>query len=103
VPVSQKAQGESAVYRSPDFKDKLYDRLEPHLATMKDMLINSYKKFANLPALGTNGLMQERSSRTSRESPPLSLSPTKRHSSARIRSAALLLAKGFLMCLKASG
>lgn len=28
VPVSQKKEGESAIYRSPIFKDKLHDRPE---------------------------------------------------------------------------
>jgi len=59
VPVTQKKEGESAVYRSPAFKDKLYDRPEPHIATLKDVFINCYKKFANNPALGNDFFKQE--------------------------------------------
>jgi long-chain acyl-CoA synthetase len=58
VPVSQKKEGESAIYRSPIFKDKLHDRPEENIVTLKDVFINSYKKFANNPALGRNFFIQ---------------------------------------------
>lgn len=53
-PITQKHEGQSAIYRSPIFKDKLIDRPAPNLGTMKDIFINSSKKYADLPALGTN-------------------------------------------------
>ena len=56
VPITPKPQGESAIYRSPAQKDKLVDRPEPNLGTMKDILVNSCKKYASLPALGTDSL-----------------------------------------------
>lgn len=59
VPVTQKLPGESAIYRYPDFRDKLFDRFEDNLRTMKDVLINSATKFANSPCLGKPQLMQE--------------------------------------------
>jgi len=59
VPVSQKAEGESAIYRNPLTKDKLYDRPEPALGTMKDIILNSYKLYGNCQALGTSHKMKE--------------------------------------------
>lgn len=53
VPVTPKVDGESPVYRFPDFRDRLLDRPEDNLHTMKDVLINSARKFAKEPALGT--------------------------------------------------
>jgi hypothetical protein len=53
VPVTHKVEGESAIYRFPQFKDKLFDRYEDGTRTMKDVFLNSYKQYANLPALGT--------------------------------------------------
>lgn len=52
VPVTQKPEGESAIYRNPSSKDKLYDRPEPALGTMKDIILNSYKLYGKNPALG---------------------------------------------------
>lgn len=52
VPVTQKIPGESAIYRFPQFKDKLFDRFEDNLRTMKDVLINSYIKYGQQDALG---------------------------------------------------
>lgn len=52
-PVSEKKEGETPVYRFPDFKNGLIDAPEKHLKTMKDILINSSKKYANRNALGT--------------------------------------------------
>lgn len=66
VPVTPKIQGESAIYRSPQFKDKLCDGLG-NLKTMKELLINSGKQYGNLPALGMSGNMQELSLRTKEE------------------------------------
>lgn len=62
TPISPKKEGESAIYRSPIFKDKLHDRPEPHIATLKDVFINCYKKFGEKPALGNDCLRQEQSS-----------------------------------------
>lgn len=59
VPVTQKKEGESAIYRNPLTKDKLYDRPEPALATMKDILLNSYKQYGNYPALGKSYMIKE--------------------------------------------
>jgi long-chain acyl-CoA synthetase len=53
VPVTHKVEGESAIYRFPDFRDKLFDRPEDALYTMKDVLIHSAHKYAQQPALGT--------------------------------------------------
>lgn len=53
VPVTQKQAGESPVYRAPEHKDKIHSYLSPNLSTMKDVLINSFKVHAKLPALGT--------------------------------------------------
>lgn len=53
IPITPKVDGESPVYRFPDFSDKLLDRPEDTLHTMKDVLINSARKFAKEPALGT--------------------------------------------------
>jgi long-chain acyl-CoA synthetase len=57
VPIGPKKEGESAIYRSPTFKDKLHDRPEEHIVTLKDVFINCYKKFANNPALGNKFFM----------------------------------------------
>jgi long-chain acyl-CoA synthetase len=57
VPVSQKKEGESPIYRLPEHKHKLLDRPEEHLGTMKDVLINTHKKYGNNQALGQNLLM----------------------------------------------
>jgi hypothetical protein len=46
VPVTAKVDGESAIYRFPDFKDKLLDRFQDELKTMKDIFINSAKVYA---------------------------------------------------------
>jgi hypothetical protein len=46
VPITPKVDGESPVYRYPTFRDKLLDRPEENLFTMKDVLINSANKFA---------------------------------------------------------
>lgn len=59
VPVTQKQDGESAIYRSPLAKDKLFDRPEPALGTMKDIILNSYKLYANNPALGKSYMIKE--------------------------------------------
>ena len=58
VPVTQKPQGESAIYRHPAYKDKILGRPEEHLATMKDCLLNSFKKYSQNPCLGTNIMIQ---------------------------------------------
>ena len=42
-PVTQKPEGESAIYRNPFTKDKLYACPAPGLETMKDIIINSSK------------------------------------------------------------
>lgn len=60
VPVTQKPEGESAIYRAPGTKDKLYDRPQPNLDTIKKIILNSYQKYANNPALGKYSLRQER-------------------------------------------
>lgn len=52
VPISDKPEHETAVYRSPEYKDKLLDRPEPHLGTMKDIFINSSNKYRDRRALG---------------------------------------------------
>jgi long-chain acyl-CoA synthetase len=52
TPVTQKPEGESAIYRNTDYKDKLYDRPAPNLGTMKEILLNSFKVFPKNPALG---------------------------------------------------
>lgn len=57
VPVTPKVNGESAVYRAPANKDKLIDGYG-ECKTMKDILINSGKKYSNNPALGTTSSMQ---------------------------------------------
>lgn len=70
VPVTQKVEGESAIYRFPDFKDKLLDRFQDELRTMKDVFLNSANVYAERPALGTLPTTQAPSSRTAR--PPTS-------------------------------
>ena len=52
VPVTQKPEGESSIYRNPLTKDKLYDRPQPALGTMKEIILNSYKYYGKDPALG---------------------------------------------------
>lgn len=52
VPYTQKPEGESAIYRNPFTKDKLYDRPEEGVGTMKAAILNSAIKYANRPALG---------------------------------------------------
>lgn len=52
VPVTQKPEGESSTYRCPSTKDKLYSCPTPELNTMKQVILNSLKQFANRPALG---------------------------------------------------
>ncbi len=52
-PVTQKQPGESAIYRSPEFKDKIHATYRQNLSTMKEVLLNSFKIYAKLPALGT--------------------------------------------------
>lgn len=52
VPVTQKPEGESAIYRCPTTKDKLYSCPEPELNTMKAIILNQYKKNGNRKALG---------------------------------------------------
>lgn len=52
VPVTQKQPGESAVYRSPEYKDKIHATFGPNLSTIKEVLINSFKIYATSPALG---------------------------------------------------
>jgi hypothetical protein len=47
-----KPEGESHTYRNPKYKDQVLDRPEPHLGTMKDIFINSYKKFGQQGCLG---------------------------------------------------
>ena len=59
VPVTQKPEGESAVYRNPFTKDKLYACATPGLETMKSIIINSYEHHANKPALGISLSIQE--------------------------------------------
>ena len=86
VPVTQKLPGESAIYRYPDFRDKLFDRFEDNLHTMKDVLINSALKFANSPCLGNPSLMQEPSSLSTIRARS-NILPIGRHSSRRMRLA----------------
>lgn len=57
VPISQKPEGESAIYRNPLSKDKLLDRPDPALGTMKEIILNSYKVYGNYPALGMHLLI----------------------------------------------
>jgi len=52
-PVTEKREGETSVYRYPAFKNGPVDAPEENLKTMKDILINSSKKYANRNALGT--------------------------------------------------
>lgn len=52
VPVTQKPKGESSIYRNSKCKDRLLDRPEASLATMKDIILNSVKKYGNNEALG---------------------------------------------------
>ena len=52
APYTQKPEGESAIYRNPFTKDKLYDRPEEGVGTMKAAILNSAKRYANRPALG---------------------------------------------------
>jgi long-chain acyl-CoA synthetase len=59
IPVTQKPEGESAVYRLPEYKHKLLDRPEEHLLTMKDVLINTYKKYGSYEALGISFYIQD--------------------------------------------
>ena len=68
TPVTQKPEGESAIYRNPFTKDKLYDRPEEGVGTMKAAILSSAKRYANRPALGIALFMQEKSlkRRTSR-------------------------------------
>ena len=87
VPVTQKLPGESAIYRYPDFRDKLFDRFEDNLRTMKDVLINSSTKFANSPCLGNPSLMQEPLSRATIRARS-SILPTRRLSTRPMPSAA---------------
>jgi hypothetical protein len=56
VAVTPKVNGETAVYRAPASKDKLIDG-HGECKTMKDILINSGKKYSNSPALGTASSM----------------------------------------------
>lgn len=86
VPITHKIPGESAIYRFPDFKDKLFDRPEDDLRTMKDVFLNSYRKYAHLPALGKRITTQALLSRR-REALMLSSSPTGQLLSRRKRSA----------------
>jgi hypothetical protein len=53
APHTQKPEGESAIYRNPFTKDKLYDRPEEGVGTMKAAILSSAKRYANRPALGT--------------------------------------------------
>ncbi len=46
VPISPKVEGESPIYRFPDFRDKLIDHHDDALRTIKDVLLNSARKFA---------------------------------------------------------
>jgi hypothetical protein len=57
-PVTQKKDGESPIYRSPAFKDKLMYLPEEHIHTLKDVFLNVYKKFPNNLALGNPSIMQ---------------------------------------------
>ena len=86
VPVTAKVEGESAIYRFPDFKDKLLDRFQDELKTMKDVFINSANVYAQLPALGIAPATQ---ALLSRRTMPLtsSSSPTGKCSSRPSRSA----------------
>ena len=52
VPVTQPAEGESPVFRFPDFKDKLIDHLPAYGKTLKEVMIHSGKAFGHLPAIG---------------------------------------------------
>lgn len=63
VPVNQKPEGESAIYRNPYTKDKLYDSPSPGLNTMKIILLNSLKQHSNRPAMGNCFMIQEQLSR----------------------------------------
>lgn len=60
VPITQKPEGETAIYRSPYTKDKLYGSPTPELTTIKAIIINSSKQYPNNPALGTSPLTQAR-------------------------------------------
>lgn len=53
TPVTQKPEGETCIYRNPSTKDKLYSCSSPQLDTMKQVILNSLKKFSDRPALGT--------------------------------------------------
>lgn len=59
VPVTQKPEGESAIYRLAEFKDQLRDRPKENLGTMKDVILNSSKLYADFPALGKSLIIQE--------------------------------------------
>ena len=69
VPVTQKPEGESSIYRNPRSKDKLHDRPAPQLATLKDIILHSVRLYGDQPALGNRLLRQELSS-TKRTSLP---------------------------------
>ena len=52
VPVSQPAEGQSPVFRFPDFKDKLLDHVPQYGKTLQEVMIHSSKAFRDLPAIG---------------------------------------------------
>lgn len=100
VPVTAKTPGESPVYRYPEFKDKLYAYLDPNLTTMKALFINSYKKYANNPALGIALPIQAVLSKMRREKLQLSTSTTRRQLIVHIRLEAPLFPRGYSACQK---
>ena len=53
VPITDKVEGESPIYRFPDFKDELVDRPQKNITTMKDVVLYACAKFADKNSLGT--------------------------------------------------
>lgn len=62
IPVTQKPEGETSIYRNPLKKDQLYGSPTEQLTTMKAILLNTLKEYGNNPALGTFTLTQGKSS-----------------------------------------
>lgn len=102
VPVTPKVEGESAIYRMPEYKDALRSTKDPNITTLKDAILNTYTKSPNSPALGTTPPTQEGSSKMKRELTPSSTSPTRKPSSEPNRWEAPSSARGSSTCRRES-
>ena len=58
VAVTKPKEGETAIYRNPDSRERLLECPSEQLKTVKDILINSGKRFADKNALGKLVLIQ---------------------------------------------